>query len=66
MDNVIDKNELLSAINNLIDAKNTRIDNAGNVTADMKSKHEGYIEALYQIENMIINLNTVLMIQEYK
>lgn len=66
MDNVINKSQLLTMLGQLINAKNERIDNAGTVTQEVKSKAEGYIEALYQVENLIINLNSVLLIEDIK
>lgn len=59
MDNVINKNQLLALLGQLIANKNERIDNAGTITAEVKAKAEGYIEALYQVENMIINWGLV-------
>lgn len=66
MDDVIDKKLLLTMIGQLINSKNERIDNAGTITHDVKVKADGYIEALYQVENMVINFNNVTFIEDLK
>ena len=50
----MDKDLLLSKILELIDQQHDKMD--GVTTApEMKAKAEGYIEALYQVESLIIN-----------
>lgn len=50
----INKDELLSKIFDLIAVQHDKMD--GVTKADhLKAKSEGYIEALYQVESLIIN-----------
>jgi hypothetical protein len=51
----INKSQLLSKIIEMIDKQNTRMDNAGTITPETKFKSDGHLEALYQVENLILN-----------
>lgn len=51
----IKKSELLSRILDMIDKQHKRIDSQAIVTQATKDKADGYLEALYQVENVILN-----------
>lgn len=50
----INKDDLLAKIFDLIAAQHDKMDGVTKA-ADLKAKSEGYIEALYQVESLIIN-----------
>jgi len=54
MDNGINKQDLLNKISELIFEKHQKIDDANVVASETKAHAEGYIEALYHIENILI------------
>ena len=55
MNSAIDKRILLERISEMIFDRHQKIDDAGIITDKVKAKSEGFIEALYQVENMINN-----------
>lgn len=50
----MDKGQLLAKIREMIEQQHDKMDGV-TVCPDFKVKSEGYIEALYQIESLIIN-----------
>lgn len=54
MDSGIDKDKLLAKIIELIDMQHDKMDGV-TTSPDLKAKSEGYIEALYQVESLVIN-----------
>jgi len=50
----IDKEQLLSKLMDLIAQQHDKMDGV-TVSPDLKAKSEGYIEALYQVESIVIN-----------
>lgn len=54
MDSGIDKDKLLAKIIELIDMQHDKMDGV-TASPDLKAKSEGYIEALYQVESLVIN-----------
>lgn len=55
MEQSINKTELLSRIIEMIDRQNVRMDSPSTTTQGMKDKADGHLEALYQVENLILN-----------
>lgn len=55
MEQSINKSELLGRIIEMIDRQNGRMDSQSTTTQGMKDKADGHLEALYQIENLILN-----------
>ena len=55
MEKSINKTELLSRIIEMIDRQNVRMDSPSTTTQGMKDKADGHLEALYQVENLILN-----------
>lgn len=55
MEHSIDKIELLGRIIEMIDRQNVRMDSPSTTTQGMKDKADGHLEALYQVENLILN-----------
>lgn len=55
MDISIDKSQLLGRILEMMDRQHGKIDAAGTVTQATKDKGDGFLEALYQIENLVLN-----------
>ena len=51
----IDKAELMVKVMELISQKHKKMDGVTSPSPELKAKAEGYIEALYQIENLILN-----------
>lgn len=51
----INQSELLLKIAKMMVRQNDRMDNAGTVSIETKHKSDGHLEALYQIENLILN-----------
>lgn len=51
----INKSELLSRILEMIDRQHSRMDGQSTVTQATKDKADGHLEALYQVENLILN-----------
>jgi len=51
----INKSHLLDKIVELIAKQNDRMDNAGTISVEAKQKSDGHLEALYQVENLILN-----------
>lgn len=56
MESGIEKDKLLAKIIELIDMQHDKMDGV-TTSPDLKAKSEGYIEALYQVESLIINWN---------
>lgn len=54
MDSEKDKQSPLERVRELMSQHHEKIDSA-NVSPEMKSRSEGYLEALYQVENVLIN-----------
>lgn len=54
MEQSINKTELLSRIIEMIDKQNVRMDSPSTTTQGMKDKADGHLEALYQVENLIL------------
>jgi hypothetical protein len=54
----IDKTELLNKVLEMIDQQHTRMDGII-ISPELKAKSEGFIEALYQIESLVINFGVV-------
>lgn len=50
----MDKEQLLKKIIGMIDQQHNKMDGVS-LTPELKAKSEGYIEALYQVESLIIN-----------
>ena len=55
MEQSINKSELLGRIIEMIDRQNGRMDSPSTTTQGMKDKADGHLEALYQVENLILN-----------
>lgn len=55
MEQSINKSELLGRIIEMIIRQNGRMDLPSTITQGMKDKADGYLEALYQVENLILN-----------
>ena len=55
MEQSINKSELLGRITEMIDRQNGRMDSQSTTTQGMKDKADGHLEALYQVENLILN-----------
>ncbi len=55
MEQSINKSELLGRIIEMIDRQNGRMDSQSTTTQGMKDKADGHLEALYQVENLILN-----------
>lgn len=55
MDISINKSQLLSRIIEMMDRQHGKIDSAVTVTQATKDKRDGHLEALYQVENLILN-----------
>jgi hypothetical protein len=51
----INKSHLLDKIIEMIDKQNDRMDKAGTISVEAKQKSDGHLEALYQVENLILN-----------
>jgi hypothetical protein len=51
----INKSHLLAKILEMIDKQNDRMDKAGTISSEAKQKSDGHLEALYQVENLILN-----------
>lgn len=54
MEQSINKSELLSRILEMIDRQHKRMDSQVTVTQGTKDKADGHLEALYQVENLIL------------
>ncbi len=52
---LIDKYDLLKRINDLIMEKSDKMRSASKVPIETKVNAEGYIEALYHVENLVLN-----------
>lgn len=55
---VIDKEQLLSKVLALIAQQHNKMDGVTK-SVELKAKSEGYIEALYHVESLIINLENI-------
>jgi hypothetical protein len=55
---VLNKADVLAVISDMIFKSHLKMDNANLVTPETKSKNEGYIEALYQVESLINNFES--------
>jgi hypothetical protein len=55
MDISINKSQLLGRILEMMDKQHGKIDAAGTVTQGTKDKVDGFLEALYQVENLVLN-----------
>ncbi len=55
MDISISKSQLLSRILEMMDKQHGKIDAAGNLAQGAKDKGDGFLEALYQIEKLVLN-----------
>lgn len=55
MEKSISKSELLGRILEMIERQNGRMDSPSTTTQGMKDKADGHLEALYQVENLILN-----------
>lgn len=55
MDISINKSQLLDRILEMMKRQHGKIDSAGTVTQATKAKSDGHLEALYQVENLILN-----------
>lgn len=51
----INKSKLLGRIIEMMDKQHGKIDAAGTVNQAAKDKGDGYLEALYQVENLVLN-----------
>lgn len=51
----IDKSQLLGRITEMMDKQHVKIDAANNVDKGIKDKGNGFLEALYQVENLVLN-----------
>lgn len=51
----INKSQLLGRIIEMMDRQHGKIDAAGTVAQAVKDKGDGYLEALYQVENLVLN-----------
>lgn len=55
MDIIIDKSQLLGRILEMMDRQHGKIDAAGTVSQAVKDKGDGFLEALYQVEKLVLN-----------
>lgn len=55
MEMTIDKSQLLGRIIEMVDKQHGKIDAANNVDQGAKDKGHGFLEALYQVENLVLN-----------
>lgn len=55
MDISIDKSQLLGRIIEMMDRQHGKIDAAKTVNQSAKDKGDGFLEALYQIEKLVLN-----------
>lgn len=55
MDISINKSQLLGRILEMMDKQHVKIDAAGSVAQGAKDRGDGFLEALYQVENLILN-----------
>lgn len=55
MDISISKSRLLGRIVEMMERQHGKIDSAGTLTQATKDKSDGHLEALYQVENLILN-----------
>ncbi len=55
MDIEKDKQSILEKIRELMAQHHQKIESANVLTPDVKYRSEGYLEALYQVENVLIN-----------
>lgn len=55
MEQSIDKSELLGRILEMIDRQNRKMDSQTTTPQGTKDKADGHLEALYQVENLILN-----------
>lgn len=55
MNRKLDKQSILERVRQLMDQHHQKMDSASNVSNEIKSRSEGYLEALYQVENVILN-----------
>lgn len=51
----INKSQLLGRIIEMMDKQHGKIDAAGTVTQGTKDKGDGFIEALYQVEKLVLD-----------
>lgn len=51
----IDKSQLLVRIIEMMDKQHGKIDSAGTINQATKDKGDGFLEALYQVENLVLN-----------
>ena len=56
MEDAIYRKEIVDRIRELMDDQHEKMDKAKFVTPEAKSRSEGYLEALYQVENVLINI----------
>lgn len=55
MEQSINKSELLSRVLAMIDKQHARMDAHGTSNHEVKLQADGHLEALYQVENLILN-----------
>lgn len=55
MEQSINKSELLARILEMIDRQHSRMDSQTTLSQGTKDKADGHLEALYQVENLILN-----------
>lgn len=55
MEQSIDKAEFLKRIIEMIDRQNRKMDSQTTTPQGTKDKADGHLEALYQVENLILN-----------
>lgn len=56
MNGQMDKQIILERIRELMAQHHEKIESATVLTPDIKYRSEGYLEALYQVENVVINI----------
>lgn len=55
MEQSINKSEFLYRLLEMIERQHARMDSATTITQGAKEKADGHLEALYQVENLILN-----------
>lgn len=51
----IDKSQLLGRLIEMMDRQHSKIDAAGNAAQSAKDKGDGFLEALYQVEKLVLD-----------
>ncbi len=55
MESTIDKSQLHGRIIEMMDKQHGKIDAAGTINQAARDKGDGFLEALYQIEKLVLN-----------